>query len=109
MRLTKNIIPILLKNTLTNKKDVFISRKKNTVTMYNCGPTVYDYAHIGNLRAYVFADSLRRILEYNGYEVKQVINITDVGHLTSDADEGEDKIESGAKREGLKVNKIIKR
>ena len=109
MKSTKNIIPILLKNTLTNKKDVFISRKKNTVTMYNCGPTVYDYAHIGNLRAYVFADSLRRILEYNGYEVKQVINITDVGHLTSDADEGEDKIESGAKREGLKVNKIIKR
>src|SRR3989344_382301 len=75
MKSTKNIIPILLKNTLTNKKDVFISRKKNTVTMYNCGPTVYDYAHIGNLRAYVFADSLRRVLEYNGYEVKQELNI----------------------------------
>jgi cysteinyl-tRNA synthetase len=68
--------------------------------MYNCGPTVHDYAHIGNLRSYVFADSLRRMFEYNGYEVAQVVNITDVGHLVSDADEGEDKMTKALKREG---------
>lgn len=101
-------IPIFLQNTLSNKKEEFVSRKENIVTMYNCGPTVYDYAHIGNLRAYVFADILKRMFLYHKYEVKQVINITDVGHLTSDADEGEDKIEDAVKREGLKVNKIIK-
>jgi cysteinyl-tRNA synthetase len=100
---------ILLQNTLSNKKEEFIPRKYGVVTMYNCGPTVYNYAHIGNLRAYVFADILRRMFIYNHYKVKQVINITDVGHLTSDADEGEDKIETGAKREGLKVKNIIKR
>ena len=66
--------------------------------MYNCGPTVYDYTHIGNLRSYVFADILRRMLEYNGYKVTQVINITDVGHLTSDEDTGEDKLEESARR-----------
>ena len=102
------MIPIKLQNTLTNKKDEFIPRKDGVITMYNCGPTVYNYAHIGNLRAYVFADILKRMFAYNDYEIKQVINITDVGHLTSDADEGEDKIESGAKREGVKVQKIIK-
>ncbi len=75
--------------------------------MYNCGPTVYNYAHIGNLRAYVFADVLRRTLEMNEYTVKQVINITDVGHLVSDGDEGEDKILIGAKREGKSVEEII--
>lgn len=101
-------IPIFLQNTLSNKKEEFVSRKENIITMYNCGPTVYDYAHIGNLRAYVFADILKRMFLYNNYEVKQVINITDVGHLTSDADEGEDKIEDAVKREGLKINKIIK-
>ena len=109
MKSTKNIIPINLHNTLTNQKEEFIPRKESVVTMYNCGPTVYNYAHIGNLRAYVFADTLNRMFRYNNYDVKQVINITDVGHLTSDADEGEDKIESGAKREGLKVKNIIKR
>ena len=61
--------------------------------MYACGPTVYDYAHIGNLRTYIFEDILRRVLEFNGYKVKQVMNITDVGHLVSDADTGEDKME----------------
>lgn len=68
--------------------------------MYNCGPTVYDYAHIGNLRSYVFADILRRMFEYNRYKVNQIINITDIGHLTSDADEGEDKMAKALKREG---------
>jgi cysteinyl-tRNA synthetase len=68
--------------------------------MYACGPTVYDYAHIGNLRTYVFEDILRRVLEFNGYRVKHVMNITDVGHLVSDADTGEDKMEVGARRAG---------
>ncbi len=85
-----------LYNTLTRKKEIFTPLKKGVVSMYNCGPTVYDYAHIGNLRAYVFADILRRMFEYNHLEVKQVINITDVGHLTSNEDEGEDKLERSA-------------
>ena len=70
------------------------------VGLYTCGPTVYDYAHIGNLRTYIFEDLLRRTLEFNGYPVKHVMNITDVGHLVSDADEGEDKMEKGARRTG---------
>ena len=70
------------------------------VRIYACGPTVYDYAHIGNLRTYVFEDILRRMLEFNGYKVKHVMNITDVGHLVSDADTGEDKMEKGARRAG---------
>ena len=74
--------------------------------MYHCGPTVYNYAHIGNLRAYVFADILRRTFEHEGYQVNQVINITDVGHLVSDADEGEDKMERGARREGKTAREI---
>ena len=68
--------------------------------MYACGPTVYDYAHIGNLRTYIFEDILRRVLEFNGYKVRHVMNITDVGHLVSDADTGEDKMELGARRAG---------
>jgi len=71
--------------------------------LYTCGPTVYDFAHIGNLRSYVFSDVLRRTLEYAGFEVKQVINITDVGHLSSDADQGEDKMTAGLAREGLEL------
>jgi cysteinyl-tRNA synthetase len=71
--------------------------KDKLVTMYNCGPTVYERPHIGNFRAYIFADTLRRVLEFNGYKVKQIINITDVGHLTSDADTGEDKVEKSAR------------
>ena len=74
--------------------------------MYNCGPTVYNYAHIGNLRAYVFADILRKTLEYHEYKVTQIINITDVGHLVSDEDEGEDKMEKGAAREGKTAQEI---
>src|SRR3989338_9964997 len=86
---------IHLYNTLTLHKETFI--KKEWVTMYHCGPTVYDYVHIGNLRSYVFADILRRTFEWNGYSVDQVINITDVGHLTSDRDLGEDKVEKAAR------------
>ena len=89
-------------NTLTNKKEVFRPLHKGEVRMYNCGPTVYSYAHIGNFRAYVFADLLRRYLEWRGLAVKQVMNITDVGHMTFDeaADaKGEDKIEKAARKE----------
>jgi len=70
------------------------------VGLYACGPTVYDYAHIGNLRTYLFEDILRRVLEFNGYRVRHVVNITDVGHLVSDADAGEDKMLAGARRTG---------
>ncbi len=93
-------------NTLTRKKENFKPIKDKKVGLYTCGPTVYNYAHIGNLRTYIFEDVLRRTLEHNGYEVKQVMNITDVGHLTSDSDTGEDKMEVGAKREGKTAWKI---
>jgi hypothetical protein len=96
-----------LYNTATRNLETFTPPPPHEVTMYNCGPTVYNYAHIGNLRAYVFADVLRRTLELSGYTVKQIVNITDVGHLVSDADEGEDKIAVGAKREGKSVEEII--
>lgn len=86
-------------NTLSKELDEFKPVREDAVRMYNCGPTVYNYVHIGNLRSYVFADVLRRYLEYTGYIVKQVVNITDVGHLTSDADEGEDKMLVAAKKE----------
>ncbi|OGG43028.1 cysteine--tRNA ligase [Candidatus Kaiserbacteria bacterium RIFCSPHIGHO2_01_FULL_48_10] len=91
---------ILFYNTLSKVKEPFVAATR-AVKIYTCGPTVYDYAHIGNLRAYVFADVLRRTLEYAGYEVKQIINITDVGHLVGDGDEGEDKMTAGLKREGM--------
>lgn len=87
-------------DTQTGRKETFSPIDPKIVGMYNCGPTVYDNAHIGNLRAYVFADTLRRTLEYAGYKVKQVINITDVGHLVSDEDEGDDKMTKALKREG---------
>ncbi|MEM3405771.1 MAG: cysteine--tRNA ligase [Candidatus Pacearchaeota archaeon] len=93
-------------NTLSRKKEIFKPINEKEVTMYNCGPTVYSYQHIGNLKAYIFADILRRTLEYNGYNVKQVINVTDVGHLTSDADEGEDKIEKAAEKEKKTAKEI---
>ena len=86
-------------NTLTRKKEIFKPIKKGKAGIYTCGPTVYWFAHIGNLRTFIFEDFLKRILEHNGYKVKHVMNITDVGHLTSDADTGEDKMEIGAKRE----------
>jgi len=108
-------MPIKLYNTIVRKKQVFrplnkkaLRRSSGQVGLYTCGPTVYDYAHIGNLRTYIFEDILRRTLGYNGYRVKHVMNITDVGHLTSDADIGEDKIEKGAQREDKTVWDIAK-
>ena len=86
-------------NTLTKKKEELKTIEKNKVKLYTCGPTVYNYAHIGNLRTYVFEDTLVKTLMYLGYKVKHAMNITDVGHLTSDADEGEDKMLTAAKRE----------
>jgi cysteinyl-tRNA synthetase len=91
---------IYLQNTLSGTKEPFTPLVPGEVAMYNCGPTVYNYAHIGNLRSYVFSDLLRRMFEYNGYTVKQVMNITDIGHLSSDADDGEDKMTKALKREG---------
>ena len=88
-----------LYNTLTKKKEMFKPLKKGIVTMYNCGLTVYDYATIGNLRAFTFADMLRRYLEYKGFTVKQVMNFTDVGHMFEDVDIGEDKMEAAVIRE----------
>jgi cysteinyl-tRNA synthetase len=93
-------------NTLTRKKEEFKPIKKGKVGFYSCGPTVYWFQHIGNLRTYIFSDVLKRVLRYNGYEVKHVINVTDVGHLTSDADEGEDKMEKAALKEGKKAEDI---
>lgn len=86
-------------NTLTRKKEEFKPIDKDEVRIYSCGPTVYYFAHIGNLRAYLFMDNLRRILKYNGYKLKHAMNITDVGHLVSDADEGEDKMLKASRRE----------
>ena len=91
---------LYLYNSLTRKKQEFKPIKSGTVGLYTCGPTVYNYAHIGNLRTYIFEDILKRVLLYNGYAVKHVMNITDVGHLTGDRDMGEDKMEAGAAREG---------
>lgn len=88
-----------LYNTLTKQKEEFKPLQGNEVRIYTCGPTVYSFAHIGNFRAYVFMDTLRRVLKYNSYDLKHVMNITDVGHLESDADEGEDKMEKAAKKE----------
>ena len=95
-----------LYNTRTRKEEVFSPIADNTAKIYSCGPTVYHYAHIGNLRSFVFADLLKRALLYNNYQVEHVMNITDVGHLTSDADEGEDKMLKGAKREKKTVWQI---
>ncbi len=86
-------------NTLSRKKENFIPIDRDEVRIYSCGPTVYNYAHIGNFRTYIFMDTLRRVLKYNGYKLKHVMNITDVGHLESDADEGEDKMIKAAKKE----------
>lgn len=86
-------------NTLTRKKEEFVPINKEEIRIYSCGPTVYNFAHIGNLRAYLFMDNLRRVLKYNGYKLKHAMNITDVGHLVSDADEGEDKMLKASRRE----------
>lgn len=95
-----------LYNTLTRKKEPFKPLKDKQVGMYTCGPTVYWYQHIGNMRAYIFSDILQRVLEYSGFKVKKIINVTDVGHLTSDSDEGEDKMEKEAKKEGKSAKDI---
>jgi len=95
-----------LYNTLSRKKEVFKPLKDKKVLMYTCGPTVYDYDHLGHAWNYTQADILRRVLEYNRYKVKQVINITDVGHLTSDADIGEDKMEKSAREKKKTVWEI---
>ena len=97
---------MLLYNSLTRTRDEFVPREAGKVSMYTCGPTVYHFAHIGNLRTYIMEDVLDRYLRYSGNEVLRVMNITDVGHLTSDADEGEDKMVKGAKREHKTVLEI---
>lgn len=99
---TETTTPLVLTNTLSRKKEVFTPLQEGFVKMYSCGPTVYDFVHIGNLRSYVFSDILKRTLILNGYEVEHTINLTDFGHLTSDADEGEDKMMIALKRDGKK-------
>lgn len=95
-----------LYNTLNKKLEELVSIEDGKIKMYTCGPTVYNYAHIGNLRTYIFEDILQKGLEYLGYEVTRCMNITDVGHLTSDGDTGEDKMEKGALKEGKSVYEI---
>ncbi|KAI4453930.1 cysteinyl-trna synthetase [Holotrichia oblita] len=95
-------------NSLTRKIEELIPQNAGEIKMYTCGPTVYYYPHIGNMRAYIFMDSLRRILKYNGYKVTGVMNITDVGHLISDSDEGDDKMELAAKKENKHPLEIAK-
>lgn len=97
---------IKLYNTLTKKIEIFKPIKPKQVSMYTCGPTVYWYQHIGNIRTYIFADILKRTLIQAGYKVEQIINITDVGHLTSDADTGEDKMEKAAEKENKSAQEI---
>ncbi len=99
---------MLLYNSLSHEKEEFIPHTPGKVSMYTCGPTVYHYAHIGNLRTYMMEDILDRYLRYLGYDVTRVMNITDVGHLTGDADDGEDKMLQGAKREKKTVLEIAK-
>ena len=99
---------MILYNTLGNKKMEFVPHTEGKVAIYTCGPTVYHYAHIGNLRTYIMEDVLEKYLRYIGYDVKRVMNITDVGHLSSDADTGEDKMLAGAKREHKTVLEIAK-
>lgn len=99
---------IYLKNTLSKQKEEFKPIKKNRVGLYTCGPTVYDYPHIGNMRSYIMNDLLKRMFIFNGYKVKHIMNITDVGHLTSDADSGEDKLEKAKLRENKSAWDIAK-
>lgn len=99
---------MLLYNTLTRNKEEFTPRIPGKVSMYTCGPTVYHYAHIGNLRTYIMEDVLEKYLRFSGLDVKRVMNITDVGHLTSDGDTGDDKMLRGAKREHKSVMEIAK-
>ncbi|MEO7995157.1 MAG: cysteine--tRNA ligase [bacterium] len=96
-------------NTLTKRKEPFVPLVPGQVSIYNCGPTVYDYVHIGNLRAFLFADLLACYLEYRGFEVRQVMNITDVGHMVNDADTGEDKLEAAAKTQQVHPLEIARK
>jgi len=100
---------IKIYNTLTRKVEEFRPQNPPLVTMYACGPTVYEYSHIGHMRRYVGDDILVRVLEFNGFKVKEVMNITDVGHLTSDSDTGEDKMEKGARKFGISVWETAKK
>ena len=95
-----------LYNSLTRTKQELVPNEPGKIKMYTCGPTVYHFAHIGNLRSYIMEDVLEKYLRYLGYDVKRVMNITDVGHLSSDADTGEDKMLKGAKREHKTVMEI---
>ncbi len=99
---------INLYNTMSRSKEEFkpIDQKNNIVEIYTCGPTVYNFAHIGNMRAYIFMDTLRKVLKYNGYKLNHVMNLTDVGHMTSDADEGEDKMQKSAREQKRSVYEI---
>src|SRR5277367_3825601 len=99
---------VRLYNTLTRSVEPFKPMDPAEVRLYCCGPTVYNYPHIGNLRTYIFEDVLVRTLRFAGYKVKHVMNITDVGHLVSDADEGEDKMLVAARREGKRSEDIAK-
>jgi cysteinyl-tRNA synthetase len=106
IKLFKKVIQMKIYNTLSRSIEEFVPYNKEQVTMYTCGPTVYHYAHIGNLRTYIFEDILEKSLNYVGYNVKRCMNITDVGHLSSDSDSGEDKMLAGAKREHKSVLEI---
>ena len=97
-----------LYNSATRKKEEFQTHTPGRVEMYTCGPTVYHFAHIGNLRSYIMEDVLEKFLRYEGYDVNRVMNITDVGHLASDADTGEDKMLKGARRENKSVMDIAR-
>src|SRR5574344_1359919 len=96
-------------NTLSHQVEDFVTNEKGKVKMYTCGPTVYNYAHIGNLRTYIFEDILEKTIKLAGYNVKHVMNITDVGHLTSDADEGENKKLIAAEKEKQSVFEIARK
>ncbi len=98
--------PLRLSNSLQRRVQRFVSLRPGAAGMYSCGPTVYSYAHLGNMRAYVFADTVKRALLWRGYRVHHIINITDVGHLIADTDEGEDKVEAASRREGRSVEEI---
>ena len=104
----KGLSNMKIYNTLSHQVEEFIPYEEGKVKMYTCGPTVYNYAHIGNLRTYIFEDILEKTLRYLGYEVLRCMNITDVGHLTSDSDSGEDKMVKGAKKENKTVLEIAK-
>ena len=97
---------MLIYNSLTRNRQEFVPNEAGKVKMYTCGPTVYHFAHIGNLRTYLMEDVLEKYLRYDGYDVTRVMNITDVGHLTDDADDGEDKMLKGARREHKTVMEI---